>query len=275
MAGQMGTTIARRQLGRRLRRLRIEAGRTLDDVAEAHVASATKMWRIETGRTSTKPGDVLALGRMMGFDPGTTDELVALAEATRGRGFQQDHDSPVAEWTGMYTDLEAATSCLRAYNSELIHGLLQTADYTRAVTAANPELDAGAVERLVEFRMQRQRSYFRRAEPGRLDVITTAGVLGLIVGSPATMAAQLDHLRALARRETIHVRVLTQTNGVHAAMRGDFTIMDFADEADPPLVYLESLIGSRYLERHDHLAMYRQAFDRIRAQAVSLEEYRP
>lgn len=267
--------MARRQLGRRLRRLRTEAGKTLDDVAEAHVASLTKLWRIETGRSSTKIGDVLALARLYEIPPSTTDELVTLAEATRGTGFQQDGSSAVSEWGGMYGELEAAASFLRIYNCQLLPGLLQTADYARAVTVVNPSLDARTVEQRVAFRMRRQRAFFDRPESKRFDVVLGAGVLELVVGSPEIMAAQLDHLREASGRDGVSVRVLTATNGVHPGMRGDFVIMDFADADDPPLVYLESLIGSRYLERVEHLAVYRDAFDQVSAQSVPLEEYRP
>ena len=75
------------------------------------------------------------------------------------------------------------------------------------------------------------------------------------------------------RRGEADVRVLVPTNGVHIAMRGPFTLMDFDDPDDPPLVYLESYIGSRYVERKDHVAAFRAAFDTIRAQAVPVEEY--
>ena len=265
--------MARRQLGRRLRRLRIEAGKTLDDVAEAHVASATKMWRIETGRTSVRQGDVLALTRLYGLDPHATDELVALATATKATGFQHDHDSPVADWAGMYADLEAAASTLRNYSCEWVPGLLQTADYARAITAANRALDVRAVDRLVAFRLQRQRAFFGRTEPGRLDVVLTAGAFGLAVGSERVMDSQRAHLQEMSSRDGVHIRVLP-VDGVHAAMRGDFVMMDFAEIDDPPLVYLESLIGSRYVEQADQLAVYREAFDDVFNRAVLVEEYR-
>lgn len=265
--------LARRQLGRRLQRLRLEAGFGLDDVTEAQIASRTKMWRIESGRIAVRPGDVLALSRLFGLDNTTTDDLLSLASATKAAGFQQDHDSPVAEWAGMYADLEAAASVLRNYACEVVPGLLQTAGYARAVTAANAALNTPAVDRLVAFRMQRQRAFFDRTEPGRLDAVLTAGAFALTVGSPAVMSAQRAHLREMASIKTVRVHVLP-VDGAHAAMRGDFVIMDFADIDDPPLVYLESLIGSRYVEQTDQLAMYRQAFEDILARAIPVEDYR-
>jgi hypothetical protein len=267
------SSVARRQLGRRLRRLREEAAKGHDDVAEAHIASRTKMWKIEAGRCAVKPGDVLALARLYGIDPGTTDELVALASASRTSGFQEDHAGAVPEWVGLYGDLVDAASALRNYSCELVHGLLQTAHYARAVTAVDTTLSSDAIERRVAFRLGRQRAFFDRPTPGRLDVVMSAGALGLVVGSPAVMEAQIAHLRAVDAGDGVSVRILPATNGVHTAMRGPFTIMEFADPDDPPLVYLESLIGSRYVERPDQLAEFRRAFDRVRAQAVPLKEY--
>ena len=153
-------------------------------------------------------------------------------------------------------------------------GLLQTAEYAHAVTRANPVLDARAVDRLVEFRMQRQSAFFARPEPGRLDAVLTAGAYHLEVGSEQVMVDQRTNLRTMAARHDVRVHVLP-VSAVHAAMRGDFTIMDFPDLDDPPLVYLESLIGSRYVERTEQLAVYREAFGHIVERAVPLEEYPP
>lgn len=265
--------MVRRQLGRRLRRLREEAGKSHEDVAEASIASRTKMWKIEAGRTAVKQGDILALARLYEVDIAVTDELVLLASATRASGFQEDYGSSVPEWVGLYAGLEAASSVLRDYNCELIHGLLQTADYARAVTAVNTSLSPKAVDQRVAFRMERQRAFFERPKPGRLDAVLTAGALGLVVGSHTVMEAQIAHLRAVISGDEVSVRVLTPTNGLHVAMRGPFTILDFDDPDDPSLVYLETLIGSRYVERTDQVSEFRCAFDQIREQAVPLEEY--
>jgi hypothetical protein len=87
------------------------------------------------------------------------------------------------------------------------------------------------------------------------------------------MEAQIARLRAVDSRDGVSVRVLPSTNGLHPAVGGTFTIMDFADPEDPPLVYLESLVGSRYVEAAEHIDRFKRVFDRIRAQALPLEEY--
>lgn len=153
-----------------------------------------------------------------------------------------------------------------------MHGLLQTEEYARVLIAADPSLGQDVVGQRVSFRMARQRAFFDRPRPGRLDFVTTAGALRLVVGSPVVMEAQIAHLRAIGSRDEVSVRVLPVTNGVHTVMGGSFALMDFADPDDPPLVYLESLVGSHYVERSEQVAQFRHAFERIRAQAVPLEE---
>jgi transcriptional regulator with XRE-family HTH domain len=268
-----GSTVVRRQLGRKLRRLREAAHKTHEDVAAAHIASPTTMWRIETGKIAVKPGIIWALAHLYEVSPDDTDGLVSLAAGTREEGWWEDYSAAVPEWVGLYAGLEAACTTIHDYQCELIHGLLQTEDYARAVTRSNPNLSADVVEQRVAFRMGRQRAVFNRSTPGRVISVVTAGVLGLVVGSPEVMAAQLAHLRTLIAGGDVSVSVLTETNGVHPAMRGSFTIMDFDDPDDPSLVYVETLVGSRYLERPEHLAQFREAFQHVQAQAVSLEEY--
>ena len=56
-----GSTVVRRQLGVRLRRLRDAAGKTDRDSEEARLASRAKLWRIETGKVPVKVADVRAL----------------------------------------------------------------------------------------------------------------------------------------------------------------------------------------------------------------------
>jgi transcriptional regulator with XRE-family HTH domain len=267
---QGGSTVARRQLGLRLRRLREEAGHTHEDLSTAQLASRSKMWKIESGRIRVKQADVLALALFYGASGPQTDQLLALAAATGAAGLAGGAVSP---WLGPYADFEASCSVLREYRCELVHGLLQTPDYARAVISADPDLAPEVIEQRVEFRMARQRAFFERPDPGRLDFVTTERTLSLAVGSPSVMEAQIARLRAVVSGDGVSVRIVSSTNGVHTAMGGVFTIMDFVDPEDPPLVYLESLIGSRYVEAVEHIEEFRRVFKRIRAQAVPLEEY--
>jgi transcriptional regulator with XRE-family HTH domain len=267
-------SLVRRQLGRRLRAYREEAGKNQDDVVEANVAGRTKLWQVESGKIAVRPGDVLALARLYGIPAAETDELLALAEASRSTGYIAEFGSGVPESFGFFAELEAGAAALAVYDSELVTGLLQTEEYARAVIRTVRSLSAPAVDQRVALRMKRQRTFFAGSQPGRLEVILTAGALRVRVGSPAVMEAQIAHLRAVGDRDGVSVRVLPFENGLHASMHGPFTILDFDDPDDPSLVYLESVVGSRYIERPKHVGEFRAVFEGMRAQAIPVREYR-
>src|SRR4028119_2074843 len=90
-AAVANTTLVRRQLGRRLKSLREEAGKSIEDVIGMKVVSRSKLWRIEAGRSVVRQGDVLTLVRLYGGDLTKVDDLLALADATKASGFQEDY----------------------------------------------------------------------------------------------------------------------------------------------------------------------------------------
>lgn len=106
-----------------------------------------------------------------------------------------------------------------------------------------------------------------------MTAILGAGALAREVGGPEVMAEQRDHLAALGRRVKVSIRVLPFAAGAHAAFAGPFTLLDFADPEDPDVVYVESHIEGRYLERPGELAEYRRIFDLIRRQSTPVEQY--
>jgi transcriptional regulator with XRE-family HTH domain len=273
VTGRGTPSVVRRQLGRRLRRLRDTAGKTAEDVSITGVASRAKLWRIESGRVVVSMGDVLALARVYGADNEVVDELVQLAEATTGSGYLEDFGASVSDSLGLYAELEAAAAAIADYQSEMVHGLLQTTEYIRAVMRADPALPEQVVDQRVAFRLRRQRAFFDRPGPTRMDAVVTAGALAVQVGSAAVMEAQREHLRVLATRDGVSIRVLPFENGLLPAMRGPFTVLDFDDPDDPSLVYIENLIGSRYIERAVHIARFREAFRQMQAHAVPVREY--
>jgi transcriptional regulator with XRE-family HTH domain len=269
-----GTTVVRRQLGRRLRRLREVAGKTIDDVEAAKVASASKVWRIESGRSPVKIGDIRALCWLYKADEQTTDALAALAAGTNVQDWWEDYGDVMNPGVGLYIGLEEAAHELHDYEAELVPGLFQTADYTRAVNRAErPEWPESVIDRRVAFRMERQRIVLGQANPLRMAAVLNEAVLLRRVGGPEVMAAQLVRLRELTRAEHLDIRVLPYAVGAHAAMSGSFIILDFADSDDPTVVYADTFTGARYMEQAEQIAEYRRVFDLIYKQTISFEEY--
>src|SRR4051812_9787062 len=147
-----GPTLVRRQLGRRLRTLREDAGKTTSDVSV--VASRSKLWRIEEGRTAVRVGDARELARLYGADEATLDAIGMLAQGTRTKGWWEDYRAVMPDWFGLYVGLESSCNVLSNYHPELIHGLLQTPEYAREVIAIDSPTDDGISGRL-SMRMNR------------------------------------------------------------------------------------------------------------------------
>ena len=267
----VGSVVARRQLGRELRALREASGRTREDVAVlcVGVASLAKLARIEHGRTSIRPGDVQALCLLYGVPPETIAGLVELARGTRIEEWWESQDAKAPRWFGMYLSLEQVASRVQIYQPCLIHGLFQTPEYARQVettTAPHPVPD---VDAYVAQRLRRQQNVFARVEPLRIELVLGEVALRAVPGSRAVMDAQIAHLRGLAARPEIEVRVVPLAATLHPGTNGTFTIMDFPQEKDPSVVYVETYDAARYPEKPEQVARFRARFEALRAVAWS------
>ena len=266
-------TLVRRQLGLRLRRLREQAGKTVEDVIAADFGSKTKLWRLESGRGAVKKADVILLARIYGASEKALTELLKLADATKATGYAEDYAGAVSQPLGLYAELEEVASAIVSYSSELLHGLVQTPDYTRAVISTNKLIPPNVVEQRVTFRIERQRRFLEHSGTGRLEVIATAGAMNLQVGSASVMEEQIAHLRAVSNTGAARISVLPATNGLHRAVTGPFVLLDFENPDDPSVVYIESFAGSRYVERPTDVARFRDVLDDMRQLALPLEEW--
>lgn len=243
---------------------------------EANLASRAKLWRIETGKVAVKVADVRGLCWLYGADAKTTDALATLAVGTRDQGWWEDYGEVVPTWFSLYIGLEAVADEIRVYDPELVHGLLQTPDYVRALhRAMHPDDSDDCAQNQVKLQAERQQALLTRTPSLRLIAVLGAGVLARPVGGPDVMAEQTARLLDLSRRDNIDLRVLPWDAGAHPAMHtGAFTILDFHHADDPAVVYLETHTGARYLEKPDELTEYRRIFDLIYRKTTPIENYR-
>jgi len=106
---------------------------------------------------------------------------------------------------------------LRIWQPIIIHGLLQTAEYARALfLGAQSDLSDDALEQMVAARTGRQ-VILDRPEPPNLLVVLDEAVLHRLVGSPKIMHEQLIHLAAVSSRSHVSVQVIPAAVGAHAA----------------------------------------------------------
>jgi transcriptional regulator with XRE-family HTH domain len=261
-----GSTVPRRQLGRHLRDARGRARLTVRAAADALEWSEAKIWRIETGQTSMRSHDVEAMCRVYGAPDELTEALKGLAKETKGRGWWHSYGDVIPDWLDLYIGLEATASELCAYESELVPGLFQTADYVRTLLASwKPELDSNEIERRVGLRLARQAVLTRVTARPTVVVILNEAVLHRAIGGRRVMRDQLLRLLELSDLPNVELRVVPFSVGIHEGVNsGPFTILRFprgrdGREIEPAIVYVEGITGALYLdkprevERHDEV----------------------
>ena len=242
------------------------------DVEEANLASRVKLWRIETGKVQVRIGDARGLCWLYGADTATTDALSAMAAVSNQRGHWEDQRGlPFPLW--LYAGMEPIADEIRTYAPYVVPDLLQTADYVSELhRAIYPDQTAESLRDQVKLLTERREVVFSRPSPPRLTVVFTTAALALPVGGDDVMTGQLAHLHELNRSDCIDIRVLPQQAGAHPAVRGGgFTILDFHEQDDPPVAYVEALAGARYTDKADEVDEFRRIFRHLYDKTIPIE----
>jgi transcriptional regulator with XRE-family HTH domain len=270
----IGPTVRRRRLGSELRHLREAQSIKLEEVAERLGLAASTLSRIETGKAPTRTAYLSAMLDLYGVEDLTQRQaLTDMAREGHRKGWWTGWDDVLPTGFSVYVGLEAEASSLRVYESQVIHGLLQTEDYARAVmTAVRRKRTAAEIERLVSLRMQRQ-EVLLRADPLELWIILDEAVIRRPVGPPQVMQRQIDHLISASGWPNVTLQVLAFSSGVHPALNGPFAIIEFPERFDSDVVYSEGVAGQAYLEERDkEVRVCAETFDLLRAAALSPAE---
>jgi transcriptional regulator with XRE-family HTH domain len=261
-----GPTVARIRLGTRLRDLREKAQLSREDVSAAIRSSASKMSRIELGRTAIKARDLNDLLKLYGADEAERASLLALSQHGNVSGWWQDYGNSVPAWLKPYLGLEQAATLIRSYDPQLVPGLLQTPEYARAVFTLPGSSPAKRAERQLAVRMRRQ-EILHRADPPHLWSVIDEAVLRRPVGSAAVMRAQVEHLLEISRLRHVNIQVLPFRAGGHAAGGGPVILLRFAGDQLSDAVYLEQLASAIYPSSTAELAYYWDILNQLATKA--------
>jgi transcriptional regulator with XRE-family HTH domain len=258
-------TVRRRELGALLRALRNEKGLTVEQVAERLLCSASKVSRMETGHGIATPRDIRDLCDLYDVaDQAERDRMMQLSHDGKQQGWWQSYDLPYSTYVG----LEAEAVSISDFQSSVMPGLLQTADYARAGhEGAMPRLSLEEIDRRIEAKLTRQ-NLLTQPDPPFFNAVLDEAVLHRQVGGPRTMQAQLEHLIEIADLPNVTVQVITFTLGAHPGVESNFNILDMPVPT-PGVVFVEGLVGFLYLERADDLERYRTIFRRLQSIALS------
>jgi transcriptional regulator with XRE-family HTH domain len=268
MAGDARSpTVRRRELGALLRAMRAEAGMTVEQVADALLVSPSKVSRLETGHRGASARDIRDLCNLYGVaDPAQRDHMAALAREGKEQAWWQPYDLPYATYVG----LEAEATSISEFGW-VIPGLLQIPEYARAMhEGAMPRLSTAVIDQRIEVRETRH-AILTRNDPPQFSAVVDEATLHRVLGGPAVMAAQLDHVVEACAQPNVSVQVVPFSAGAHPALDSTFTVLEFAPPV-PGVVYVEGLVGQMYLERPQDVARYTEIFERLRTLALSQQQ---
>jgi transcriptional regulator with XRE-family HTH domain len=264
-----GPTVLRILLGTQLRRLRESRGITAQQAARAIRASESKISRMELGRNAVREVDIADLLTLYGVtDRGEREQLLGLASQANEPGWWHSYQDVLPTWFQAYIGLEESADCIRSYESQFIPGLLQTEEYAAAVIELG-EFSLEDTERLVVLRKERQ----RRFNSGSLRLWTIVDEMALRrpVGAPILMAAQLRYLLEVADRPGMTLQYTPYPGGGSYLVPGSFSIMKFAPDDLPDVVYVEQLTSAMYLDKPADVQRYTTAMDRVSGSSATPE----
>jgi transcriptional regulator with XRE-family HTH domain len=266
-AARGGPAVLRIALGAQLRRLREDSNLTVAEAAEVIRATGSKISRLERGRSGAKQRDVADLLSLYGVaDEARRQELLTLARQASIPDWWRQYSDIVQNWFALYVGLERAASVIRAYEVQVVHGLLQTADYARAVIRINrASAPLDEIDRRVSLRMNRQ-ELLTQADPPEVWTVLDEAALRRSPDTRAVLRAQLEHLLTLAELPNVTLQVVP-FGAPQAAAGGSFTILRFPQPDVPDLAYLEQLDSALYLDDPGDVTGYMAAMDQLCVQA--------
>lgn len=240
--------------GSELRRLRITAGLSQERLGEIVNYTGALVGLVEIAKRSPSRDFAERCDGALGAD-GTLTRLWPLVSRSGLPGWFQD-----------YAGLEARATEIRTYQAQVVHGLLQTEPYARAVLRpARPhDLDG-----LTEARMKRQ-EILSQTNPPRLWMVLDEAALRRSVGGPEVMRSQLHRLLDYRETPRVVVQVMPYSAGAHAGLNGSFTLLSFGES--PDVSYSEGYVGGQTLTEPSDVELCQVQYDLVRAAALSPDD---
>jgi transcriptional regulator with XRE-family HTH domain len=247
-------------LGEKLRRARIVGGFSSQDALAAKLGfDRTVITKAETGDRVPTPDVLAAWSDACGLDAELYADIAELARSS---------DGPIPTWFESYLEAEQDAQSLTIWSPIVIPGLLQPADYARALLLAQQtDTSDEAINELIGIRLGRQ-AVLDRAD---VSVVLDEAVLRRLIGSPVIMHDALIHVAEVSTRPNVVVQVVPASKGAHAGLGGAF---DIASADGAPDVLRMDGVEDQTTENRSLVRKHRIAFNRVRGDALSRDASR-
>lgn len=247
-----------RAVGHVVKACRERAGLTQAELGAAIGYGAELVSSVERGRRAPQPEFLEATDRAL--DTGGT--LAALKK-----------DVAEARYPKKVRDLaklEAEAVELGAYANAVIHGLLQTEEYARALYGnRRPAYTEDEIDRFVAARLSRQ-SIFDRKPLLTISLVHDELTLRRPIGGTMVMRRQLERLLEVGRLRHVDIQVMPTAREEHAGLAGGFQVLKMGDGAT--VGQIEAQAYSRVITDPKSARLLDSQYGIIRSQALTPRE---
>jgi transcriptional regulator with XRE-family HTH domain len=258
----------------RLRERREEVGVEVKDITRELGFSRNYWSAVENERKVLSEESLKKLLDLLEFGPKESAEMLALRDIAKDRGWWSDYSGLFDGELRRLYGLEHGAHGLRGYENLLIPGLLQTADYARAVIHPYVTVPRVQVEQRVQVRLRRQRR-LDDEEPLHLTTIVSEAVLHQQIGGPDVLRGQLEHLIDLIERypDNLQLYVVPFT-ATACSLFGAATVhlIDFENPRLPTVVWQETVTAWGVIDDPAQVNAISAAYDQALQQSLDLRD---
>lgn len=268
-----GELSARRQeLGAALRRLRKGAGLSGEAMAAALGISQSRISRMELGQQVADPAVVDGWARAAGTSDAERETLLSVAEAAAAEmvSWRRAMTRGLAKLQEDSRELEARATTILNFQVAFVPGLLQVPEYARRVFAIERQATQADIAAAVTARMNRQPIVYSGTK--HLEFVMTEGAVRWRFGSESLLRAQVEKIIDVIGLENVTVGIIPQDAEADVWHDHGFNILE--GQADEAVVHVETLTRGLTITDPADMAVYKDAFARLRKLAVTGEDAR-
>ncbi|GLZ37674.1 helix-turn-helix transcriptional regulator [Actinokineospora sp. NBRC 105648] len=265
-------TIRSRELGEGLRAAMVGAGLNGKQIARVLDWSESKVSRMFQGTRGVSEVDVAMFLGVCGVAGEEGERLLGLCKERDTKSWFQQYGSRLPKQLRTLMDHEEQAEAIAQFEPILVPGLLQTADYAKAVIQRIVNVPRDEIEERVIARLARQQK-LKRDRAVSCTFYLHEFVLRLPVGGAEVMSGQLHELLRQSVRNHISIRIVPADFGAHAGTAGTFELMEFKGR-HKPVAYIESETSCLFMEQAAEIEAYRAILAELAVTALGEQQSR-
>lgn len=251
-------------LGKQIKVLREHAGLSQRDLGKAAHCGEALISSMERGVRTPQPEFLIRADELL-------DARGVLAAAVDDvREAQSKARTRHPEWYRKYASLEGEAIELHDYSNQVVHGLLQTPEYARAIfSQRRPFLDPETIDKRVADRLDRQQIFERWPAP-ICSFIVEEAALQRPIGGRQLHDGQLQQLLRVGRHRTVELQVMPTDREEHPNVDGVFTLV--TSKGRQQVAYTEVQGYPRLITDVEEVRLITARYGILRSQALNVQE---